>query len=151
MTGFFGKGTGKKDDKGRLVLPAVFKAALAPLEDKTLVVKKDIYADCLEMYTFEEWQRQAEGIRASLDIVFNREHAAFWRRYMSDCATVVPDDKFGRITIPGELLDKIGVNKEVVFAGVGYKIEVWAKERREAGLISDNEYQLTAEKLSHER
>ena len=159
MVSFIGNNSGKVDDKGRVVFPAVFKAAMSSAEagpegaaaDMRLVVRKDIYTDCLEIYTYSEWEKQAAAIRESLDIVFNREHAAFWRKYMSGCAVVEPDSKLGRISIPKELLEAIGVIKEVVFAGVGYKIELWAKERREAGLISDQEYEKTAVDLSSSR
>lgn len=147
MVSFIGNSTAKVDDKGRVVFPVVFKAALEEA-DMRLVVRKDIYADCLEIYAYAEWEQQAAAIRGSLDIVFNREHAAFWRKYMSGCAVVEPDAKLGRISIPKELLESIGVIKEVIFAGVGYKIELWAKERRDAGLISDEKYELTAVELS---
>lgn len=147
MVSFIGNSTAKVDDKGRVVFPVVFKAALEGA-DMRLVVRKDIYADCLEIYAYAEWEQQAAAIRGSLDIVFNREHAAFWRKYMSGCAVVEPDAKLGRISIPKELLESIGVIKEVIFAGVGYKIELWAKERREAGLISDEKYEQTAVELS---
>ena len=147
MVSFIGNSTAKVDDKGRVVFPVVFKAALEEA-DMRLVVRKDIYADCLEIYAYAEWEQQAAAIRGSLDIVFNREHAAFWRKYMSGCAVVEPDAKLGRISIPKELLESIGVIKEVIFAGVGYKIELWAKERREAGLISDEKYEQTAVELS---
>lgn len=159
MVSFIGNCSGKVDDKGRVVFPAVFKAAMSGEADQTLdtaadmrlVVRKDIYTDCLEIYTYSEWEQQAAAIRESLDIVFNREHAAFWRKYMSGCAVVEPDGKLGRISIPKELLETIGVIKEVVFAGVGYKIELWARERREAGLISDQQYEQTAVELSSSR
>lgn len=159
MVSFIGNSGGKVDDKGRIVFPAVFKAAMAAEADLNLdtdadmrlVVRKDIYTDCLEIYTYSEWEKQAAAIRESLDIVFNREHAAFWRKYMSGCAVVVPDGKLGRISIPKELLEAIGVIKEVIFAGVGYKIELWARERREAGLISDQQYEQTAVELSSSR
>ena len=147
MVSFIGNSTAKVDDKGRVVFPAVFKAALEAA-DMRLVVRKDIYADCLEIYAYAEWEQQAAAIRGSLDIVFNREHAAFWRKYMSGCAVVEPDAKLARISIPKELLESIGVIKEVIFAGVGYKIELWAKERRDAGLISDEKYEQTAVELS---
>ena len=70
---------------------------------------------------------------------------------MDGCAAVTPDEKYGRLSIPKELLDAIGVTKEVVFAGVGYKIELWAKEHRAEGLISEQEYEATAVELSSQR
>ena len=98
------------------------------------------------MYTYGEWERQAAEVRARLNF-FNVEHATFWRAYMRDCVIVEPDAKFGRITISKELLDLIGVQKEVEFVGNGFKIEVWARERYEASKISNERFVNIAGKL----
>ena len=67
---------------------------------------------------------------------------------MRDRAIVEPDGKLGRISIPRKLLEAIGVQKEVVFAGNDYKIEIWAKEKFEASRLSENDYIALAGKLS---
>ncbi len=150
MVTFIGKAEAKVDDKGRIVFPSVFKNALAGGPDMTLVIHKDIYSDCLEVYTLEEWRRQSEAVKAKLDLL-NEKHARFWRRYLLERAVVTPDPKLGRITIPSELLEKIDAKKEVVFLGSDYKIEIWAKERLESGIISDDDYRSLAEELSRPR
>jgi len=147
---FVGKAIAKLDDKGRMVLPSLFKNAMPDGEEMTFIVHKDIYSDCLEMYTLAQWQEQSEAVKSKLDLL-NEKHARFWRRYMLDRAIVNPDAKLGRITIPAELLEKIGVTKEVVFLGSDYKIEIWAKEKFDAQIISDDEYKALAEELSRER
>ena len=146
MVTFYGKYTSKLDDKGRLVLPAPLKGVLPEGGDMRFVVRKDIFADCLEMYTYDEWERQAAEVRSRLNF-FNVEHATFWRAYMRDCVIVEPDAKFGRITISKELLDRIGVTKEVEFVGTGFKIEVWAKEAYESSKISNEDFVAIAGKL----
>ena len=150
MVTFYGKYTSKLDDKGRLVLPAPLKGVLPEGGDMRFVVRKDIFADCLEMYTYEEWEKQAAEVRSRLNF-FNVEHAMFWRAYMRDCVIVEPDAKFGRISISKELLDLIGVTKEVEFVGNGFKIEVWAKEKYEASKISNDEFVTIAGKLPANR
>lgn len=150
MSTFYGKYTSKLDDKGRLVLPAPFKGTLPEDGDMRFVVRKDIFAPCLEMYTCDEWERQAAEVRSRLNF-FNIEHAKFWRAYTQDCITVVPDAKFGRITISRELLELIGVTKEVEFVGNGFKIEVWAKEKYEASRISNEEFVAIAGRLPEPR
>lgn len=150
MAIFIGKATAKIDDKGRIVFPSLFKAALPAGEDMALVIHKDIYSDCLEMFTLDEWKQQSETVKSKLDLL-NERHARFWRRYLLDRAVVTPDPKLGRITIPSELLEKIGATKELVFLGSDYKIEIWAKEKLEAGIISDEEYKAMAEELSQPR
>lgn len=147
MTTFIGEYSAKVDDKGRLVFPAAFKGIMPAGGDMRFVVKKDLFADCLEMYTYEEWEKQSEQVKAKLNF-FNKEHAIFWREYMRNRDVVEPDAKLGRISISGKLLDAIGVNKEVVFSGNDYKIEIWAKEKYEKSAISDEEYIAIAGRLS---
>ncbi len=146
MTTFIGEYTVKVDDKGRLVFPSAFKSVMPSGEDLRFVIKKDIFTDCLEMYTFREWERQSEEVKSRLNF-FNRKHALFWREYMRDRAIVEPDPKLGRISIPRKLLEAIGVNKEVVFAGNDFKIEIWAREKYSENVISGEEFMTLAETL----
>ena len=149
MVTFFGKALGKVDDKGRIVLPATFRDALAREgEDMTLVVKKSVQGDCLNLFTLAEWKRRCDQVLDGLDPELNPEHAAFWSKYNDGVYYVIPDGKLGRLNIPSELLSDTGLTKEVVFAGVGYKIEIWPKERRESTLMSDSQFKETAARLS---
>lgn len=150
MTKFIGEYTVKIDDKGRLVLPSAFKNAVPAGEELKFVVKKNIFTDCLEMYTFAEWERQSEDVKSRLNF-FNQKHALFWREYMRNRTVVEPDSKIGRISIPRKMLETIGANKEVVFAGNDFKIEIWAKERYEESGISGEEFISIAESLPENR
>ena len=98
--------------------------------------------------TFEEWERQSELVRSKLNITFNEKHARFWRAYMHNSAIVEPDAKLGRLSIPKKLLELIGVTKEVTFSGNDHKIEIWAKENFESGIISSEEFTSIANMLS---
>ena len=147
MNTFIGEYTVKIDDKGRMVFPSAFKSLMPADGDMRFVIKKDIFEDCLEMYTFEEWERQSSEVKSRLNF-FNRDHAMFWREYMRDRAIVEPDGKVGRISVPKKLLEAIGVNKEVVFSGNDYKIEIWAREKFEEARISNEHYISLAGMLS---
>ena len=147
MATFIGEYTVRIDDKGRMVLPSAFKALVPADGDMRFVVKKDIFEDCLEMYTFEDWERQSSEVKSRLDFL-KRDHAIFWREYMRNRAVVEPDGKAGRISIPKKLLEAIGVTKEVVVSGNDYKIEIWAQEQFDASGISNEEYIALAGKLS---
>ena len=150
MITFIGEYSSKLDDKGRLVFPSALKGQMSAGSDMRFVVKKDIFTDCLEMYTIEEWERQSSDVKSRLNF-FNEDHARFWRAYMRDRDIVEPDAKFGRISISKELLDRIGATKEVVFSGNDYKIEIWAKEKYEASRISNEEFIAIAGKLPESR
>lgn len=147
MTGFFGKHSAKIDDKGRVVIPSAIKCVV-PVDQQEFVIRKDMYSNCLEMYTKQEWANMSQAVRAKLDLAFDEDHIRYWRTYMSDTATVTPDAKLGRITIPRELLDKAGIAKEVVFQGVDFKVEIWAKEELEGGCFSAEEFRNMGKKLA---
>jgi len=147
MVTFIGKYPSKVDDKGRLVFPAKFKGMVPEGGDLRFVIKKSLYDNCLEMWSYAEWERESDKIRESLDF-FNPEHVQFWREYMRDCDVVEPDSKLGRISISRYLLDAIGVTREVVFFGVNFKIEIWAGEKFEGSKVSKENYVAIAQSLS---
>lgn len=144
---FIGEYSAKIDDKGRIILPSAFKSLL-PADDMRFVVRKDIFDDCLEMLTFSEWEKRSEQIKSRLNFL-KKEHASFWREFMRGNTVVTPDNKLGRISIPKKLLDAIGVEKEVIFAGNDHKIELWAREKYESSAIPEEEFVSLAEKVSN--
>ncbi len=148
MIKFIGEYNVKVDDKGRIIFPAAFKGIMPADGDMRFIVRKDIFANCLEMYTLAEWERQSELVRSQLNI-FNENHAKFWRAYMHNSAIVEPDAKLGRISIPKKLLELVGISKEVIFSGNDHKIEIWAKENFESSIISNEEFLSIADMLSN--
>lgn len=148
MASFIGEYTVKVDDRGRMVFPSSFKAEMGSRADMRFVVKKALFADCLEMCTYAEWESEASDLRSRLN-PFNREHDRLWRAFMADTTIVEPDDKIGRILIPKHLLANIGVapGTEALFSGCNHKIEIWAKERFESQKISSEDYVALAEKI----
>ena len=153
MVKFFGKTVGKVDDKGRLVFPAIYRDefARAGEEDMTLIVKKSVQGNCLNLFTRAAWEQMSDNVLDGLDPELNPDHAAFWSKYNDGVYSVVPDGKLGRLNIPSELLEQTGITKEVVFAGVGYKIEIWPKESRETTLMSDDQFKESAARLSKKK
>ena len=169
MVKFIGEFEVKLDDKGRLVVPSAFKSAMTKdllkqeaieaaaigrkLDDSddkeielSFVVKKDLFANCLDMYPYEEWEKESEQVKNKLNF-FNEEHAKFWREYMKGRASVTADSKFGRIMIPKNILSSIGIKKEVVFTGNDHKIEIWAKEKYGNDQMSHSDFIKLTEKI----
>lgn len=139
MVKFIGEYTVKLDDKGRLVFPAAFKALMPSDKPMRFVVKKNMFANCLDMFTYEEWDRQSEEVKSKINF-FTDKGQQFWRKYTEGRVLVEPDAKVGRITISKKLLDAIGVTKEVLFVGSDHKIEIWAGESSVSGGMSDEEF-----------
>ena len=146
MAKFIGCYKAKVDDKGRLIFPAAFKSSMGEGANLRFVVKKSLFAECLEMYAYDEWEKDSEAVRSRLNF-FNPEHAAFWREYMRGTADVEPDSKLGRMMIPKEMLDRVGITKEVVFTGNNHLIEIWDKEKYEAKAMKSEDFVALAEKI----
>ncbi|MBQ6310143.1 MAG: protein mraZ [Bacteroidales bacterium] len=149
MVKFIGEYEAKLDDKGRVVVPAAFKNIVGKHSgdgEVSFVIKKDLFANCLNMFTYEQWDQESEQVRSRLNL-FRKEDAAWYREYMMDRALVTLDQKVGRIIIPKNLLAKIGVGKDIVFSGNDFKIEIWAKENFGVGRMSEEDFTSLTEKL----
>ena len=153
MVRFYGTANGKVDDKGRIVLPAAFREAMVRggAENMTLIVKKNVQQRCIDLFPAEEWERRSEIVLNGIDPELNTGDADFWTKYNDGVYTIVPDGKLGRLNIPSELLESAGITKEVVFGGVGYKLQIWNPDSRKADLLSDEKFKETALRLSERK
>jgi MraZ protein len=139
VTNFIGEYSAKIDDKGRLVFPSPFKSLCEESISEGFVLQKSLYANCLEMRQMSAWMEESKQILSRLNL-FNPDHDRFWREYTRNRAIVIPDAKFGRISIPKELLSSINASKDVVFCGRDFKIEIWSKESYEASRLSTEDF-----------
>jgi len=156
MVKFIGTYSAKVDDKGRVVFPSGLKDQMLKClqqsgvgtdsVDWRFVVKKDLWENCLEMFTFNEWERQSEEVKSRINFL-NRGQAAFWREYTRNRAIVEPESKLGRMSIPATLLESIGAGKELVFCGSDHKIEIWDKQQFESSNLSQDEFIRLADSL----
>ena len=119
----------KVDMKGRVFLPAVFRRALQQADAPRLIMRKDIFEDCLVLYTEEEWYKRLDALRAKLSI-WNQEQQMLFRRFVTDVEWIVLDNG-GRFLIPKRYLQMAGISLDVTFVGMDNTIEVWAKGRND--------------------
>lgn len=118
---FMGKYNHTIDPKGRLSIPSKYREILGD----EFVVSKGMDG-CLFVYANEEW-KAFESKLASLPLI-NQEARQFARFFLSG-AQYVTVDKQGRILMPTDLREFAGLEKDVVLAGVGSKIEIWSLEK----------------------
>ena len=114
------------DSKGRVSLPVKFREVLDGSYENRLIVTN--IARCLVAYPLDEWKPMVEKLSAKS--IVQKKLQAFQRFFISR-ATECTIDKQGRILIPGNLREFAQLEKEVVFAGMTKKIEIWSKERYE--------------------
>jgi MraZ protein len=115
------------DEKGRLAFPAPFRAQLeeAQASDR-FVLTQSFYEPCLVAWTEAEFRMRAERVRA---LPPSNPAVMDFKRVVIASATLTTIDKAGRVSIPKELRDYAGLEREVVWAGVDENIELWAKAR----------------------
>ena len=163
MVLFSGEYPAKVDDKGRVVFPSALKSQLtgdrgsaADPEsqdrehqgaDLRFVVKKDLWENCLVMFTLAEWERESEGLKARINFL-DRDEAAFWREYTRHRAIVEPEAKLGRMSIPKTLLESIGAGRDLVFCGSDHKIEIWGRDQFESSGLTPEKFISLAERIS---
>jgi MraZ protein len=135
---FLGNIEAKTDAKGRIFVPAVFRKRLQGAEEEFLVLRKDIFQDCLVLYPGTVWENEIETLRSRLN-KWNKEQQQVFRQFVLD-AERIEMDASGRILIPKRYMVLVGIESEVRFLGVDNTIEIWAKEKLEKPLVDPDEF-----------
>jgi MraZ protein len=136
MDRFIGNIDAKTDVKGRVFVPAAFRKILQTAVDIRLILRKDIYQDCLVLFPTSAWERELTHLRSKLN-KYDEEQQQFYRQYILD-SEIVEMDSNGRILIPKRYLQMAGITGEVRFVGIDDTIEIWSRSKLEKPLI-DNE------------
>ncbi len=118
---FLGEYLHNIDTKGRLTLPAKFRAELA----KGVVVTRGLDG-CLFVYPMDEWEKVAEKINS---LPFTRKDARSLTRLMYSRASDCVPDKQGRILLPSYLREFANLDGETVIIGLYSYLEIWNPER----------------------
>jgi MraZ protein len=126
---FLGEFQHSLDQKGRVILPAEFRPALAEG-----AVIGAVPGGSLAVYTKEEFQRVSDEI---LEKVRRGEHDLDAARvFFADAREVTPDRQ-GRVALPLSLREYAGLTREAMVTGMLTRIEIWDtqrwREHKEAG------------------
>lgn len=117
---FIGEYQHSVDQKGRVAVPAKFRATLK----KGAVVTKGL-DKCLFLYPKKDWEELAKKL-ASLPI--SQKDARAFARLMLAGAYDADIDKQGRINLPGYLREYAGIKNSAVVAGLYNRLEIWNKK-----------------------
>ncbi len=112
------------DPKGRLIIPQKYREQLGD----TFVVSRGM-DHCLTIYTEEAWKKFTDKL-ASVPELSNPDARKVTRFFISG-ACEMETDKQGRILIPQSLRTFAGLDKDVVLAGLGSRIEIWDRKKWE--------------------
>lgn len=114
---FIGEYKHNMDSKGRLAIPAKFRALL----EGGAVVTKGL-DNCLALYPKKEWEALARKLAA---LPISKANTRAFARLMLAGATAVDFDSQGRIMLPDYLRKFAGLEKSAVVAGLFDRLEIW--------------------------
>ena len=135
---FLGNIEARTDTKGRAFLPAVFRKVLQASGSEQLVLRKDIFQNCLVLYPESVWNEQMDTLRSRLNR-YNAQHQKIFRQFVSEVEMLTLDGN-GRFLIPKRYLLMAGIVQDIKFIGMGDTIEIWANEKIEESQMDGEEF-----------
>jgi MraZ protein len=97
----------KADSKGRLMLPAPLRKQLTAALEQGFVLKRSVFANCLELYPMAEWNRAMQTVNGLNRFV--RKNVEFIPLSSRLGFKIIELDGTGRILIPKELTEVAGI------------------------------------------
>ena len=76
MIRFLGNIEVRADAKGRVFIPATFRKQLQAASEERLIMRKDVFQDCLTLYPESVWNEELNELRSRLNK---------WKRYLQIC------------------------------------------------------------------
>lgn len=138
MLQFVGNIDAKLDAKNRVFLPAVFRKTLLAASQSSLILRKDIYQNCLILYPQEVWNNELATLKQKLNR-WDKQQSQLLRQFTVD-AEMVDIDANGRILLSKRFLEMLKLDTEVTFIGVDNMIEIWSKEELNNSLLPSDDF-----------
>lgn len=136
---FTGEHAQKMDTKGRTIVPAKFREELGT----SLVVTRGLDG-CLFAYSKEAWSALEEKLSS---LPFADKKVSDFNRFFLAGAADLETDKIGRVLMPSVLRKFAELEQEVVWVGVGNRIEIWNVDKWNEQMASYLEGDDVVEKL----
>ena len=108
-------------DKGRIPVPSKFRHELG---EKVVVAKW--YEGCLVVVSESEWTRILDRLTGKTSTI--TQPVRDTDRFILGSAFEVSLDSLGRFVVPKVLKEFADLKQEVVFLGLGNRLEVWGKK-----------------------
>lgn len=131
MSQFLGTHPNKLDAKGRVSIPAPFRAALrqpasgAGEGEASLVLRPHHTHRCIDGFAASFFHTLA-GSMARLDL-FSADQEDLAIALYADAVELAPD-KEGRIVLPQNLIAWAGLEQGATFVGMGRQFQIWSPE-----------------------
>jgi len=125
MTRFLGTHRNRLDRKGRVSVPAEFRAVLERLGSEQVVLLPSHRAPCLDAWPEPEFERLAAGLDRYE--AFSEERDDLSASLFADAHPIRPDAE-GRVVLPEDLVVHANLTDWVAFVGFGSTFQIWEPE-----------------------
>lgn len=122
--------TNKVDSKGRVSVPASFRASLSQEPFQGIIVYRSYKYDALECCGYSRMAQLSQTIDEQTDI-FSQTQDDLTAAIFAD-SMQIPFDGDGRIVLPKSLCDFAGIADRAAFVGRGQTFQIWLPETFEA-------------------
>ena len=109
------------DEKNRVSLPKPFRTGLG----KKIVMTRGL-DNCLFVYSRASWEVVASKLQ---ELSFAQADTRGFSRFILSGAAELDVDAAGRVLIPEHQRQFAGLKKQIVFAGVSDRVEIWDAEK----------------------
>ncbi|MBM3198701.1 MAG: division/cell wall cluster transcriptional repressor MraZ [Chlamydiae bacterium] len=126
---FSGYVEAKLDDKNRFVLPQPMRLGLVDEGELDFSITLGL-GGCLAIYRQKDVQKIVERFQS-------KQHLGKFQKFFTLFFSTLHQttcDRIGRVLLPSVLKSAVGIEEEIVIAGVLNKIEIWPKALYEAQL-----------------
>ena len=123
MIEFTGTYNATIDDKGRVVLPSALKKEMGELALEPLIIERNLFKDCLDVYPEKFWKDRVEAFKSTLD-PFDEDDDAFLQFFYENFKKAAMAAN-GRINLPADYLEYGSLKKNVLLIGMGRSIRIW--------------------------
>ena len=121
MKAFFGTFVNKLDAKGRVSVPASFRAVIQGRGLTSVAVHPSLFESCLEGAGFDRYENLEQQISDSFLPSTGNDAADLIMAALRD----LPLDGEGRIVLPDEFIAEAHLKDQAVFVGQGRKFQIW--------------------------
>jgi len=121
MKAFFGTFVNKLDGKGRVSVPASFRAVIQGRGLTSVAIHPSLFEDCLEGAGFDRFENLEQQIADAFVPGPGNDAADLIMGELRD----LPLDGEGRIILPAEFIAKANLKDQVAFIGQGRKFQIW--------------------------
>ncbi|MCQ2369667.1 MAG: cell division/cell wall cluster transcriptional repressor MraZ [Paludibacteraceae bacterium] len=136
MQSLIGNIDARVDAKGRAFLPAQLRKQLD--DCKTFILRKDIFCNCLVLYTEDAWNEIVSHLKGQLN-GWNRQQGQIFRQFVSEADRIELEEN-GRMLIPRRYIDALGIKSDIRFVGSDTTIEIWPAGKIEETFIEPDDF-----------